>query len=306
MAALKRPVHREISRRPCAPRNGAFALRLILPCALSIAPSLAACAPAHDHRPAEILRLGTDDDASPSDDRTMLRVLTWNVHGRAQAGEQAHLRRVAETLQKLEADVSMLQEVHRATPLSRGRDQLVELMEATGNDACFARTRSLGTGDYGLAVLSRLEIVEAESIVLPGRGEPRTVLRCRLRRPSGQVLDVYTLHLSAWGVLNARRRGRQLARALEVIADGNTPIVGGDFNAGLDADELRALADARLVPTLDSGVATYRGWGGQSYDHLLVSPQLEICSSHVERAGPSDHWPVLARLSLIDHGDAND
>lgn len=108
---------------------------------------------------------------------------------------------------------------------------------------------------------------------------------------------MYTLHLSAWGVLNARRRGRQLARALEVIAGGSTPIVGGDFNAGLDG-ELRALADARLVPTLDEGVATYRGWGGRSYDHLLVSPELEICTSHVERAGPSDHWPVLAEVAL--------
>lgn len=256
-----------------------------------------ACAASHDTRAAEIVRLEAGA-RGPLHDRALLRVLTWNVHGRAQARHPEHLAAVARTLRALGADVAMLQEVHRDTPLSSGRDQLVELMEATGTDACFARTRSLGEGDYGLAVLSRLPIVEAESIDLPGGGEPRMVLRCRLRRRSGEPLDVYTVHLSAWGVLNAGRRERQVARALEMIAAGSTAIVGGDFNAGLDAGELRALADSRLDPTLDGGAATYRGWGGRSFDHLLVAPELEVRSSRVVESGPSDHWPVLAEVAF--------
>src|SRR5688572_401645 len=84
-----------------------------------------------------------------------VRVMSWNVHGGAAARDAGHLRALAEVIRASEADVVLLQEVHRGTTAGGGYDQFTELVSMTGMNGCFGKSVDLGSGAYGNAILSR-------------------------------------------------------------------------------------------------------------------------------------------------------
>ncbi|MES1211343.1 MAG: endonuclease/exonuclease/phosphatase family protein, partial [Acidobacteriota bacterium] len=116
-----------------------------------------------------------------------LRVLSYNIHGRAHRLSGRYLHRIARAILRAEPDVVGLQEVHRGAWVSRGEDQAAILAELTGLHVRFGR--SFGQSfdgkeeDYGNAVLTRGEILASEVVPLAGPGEPRTLLHARIAFP---------------------------------------------------------------------------------------------------------------------------
>ncbi len=85
-------------------------------------------------------------------------------------------------------------------------------------------------------------------------------------------------------------------------------IVMGDLNATPDSPPLKVLTDAGLryaVPA-DAGGSWHDFTGAEDddrIDHILITPTwtvTEAAVSHFRPGGrlPSDHWPVMATLSL--------
>ncbi|MFB6721585.1 endonuclease/exonuclease/phosphatase family protein [Kribbella sp. NPDC056345] len=126
-----------------------------------------------------------------------------------------------------------------------------------------------------------------------------------LRHRSGTTIGVLNTHYDHAGEVAQLQSSRLVAK----WTTGDLPwIVMGDLNATPDSPPLKALTDAGLryaVPA-DAGGSWHDFTGAEDderIDHILISPAwtvTEAAVSHFRPGGrlPSDHWPVMATLSL--------
>jgi endonuclease/exonuclease/phosphatase family metal-dependent hydrolase len=230
-------------------------------------------------------------------DAGTLTVMTYNVMGHGAFGRESHVDEVARTIVEVSPDVVALQEIHRFTDRARGLDQLALLEAATGMKAAFGRSFKHGEkAEYGNALLTRGAIEEEEILPLPGKGEPRTILRTTIRNGSTHA-NVFVTHLTAWWIFGRRTRRLQAKRVAEIVRASKLPfILLGDFNTTPKSAELREFHDGALVTScFTPGVVTHR-LSHSCLDYIFVSPHWQVTSSRVVPAGPSDHWPLVATL----------
>lgn len=109
-------------------------------------------------------------------------------------------------------------------------------------------------------------------------------------------------HLDEASTDRRNESSAQLRGWLEAIPGPH--IVVGDFNAEAGAKLFDILGLTRVDPGPSGTTHHFTGsTDGRQIDHILVSPDIEILDAHVAhpRPGgrlPSDHWPVVAKLSL--------
>jgi endonuclease/exonuclease/phosphatase family metal-dependent hydrolase len=215
------------------------------------------------------------------------------------------------------------------------RGQAAELADALGgfHHVYASRIRHEGVA-FGNAVLSRWPIVGSSDRELPdedGDQEGRTVLRAELDGPRGRV-EAYSTHLH-WKVFDSHVRQAQVACICRFIAETRDrrsypPVLCGDFNAGPDADEIRALTGRRetFVPRqafIDSWESAGEGPGhtwtvenpyaaldlepSRRIDYVFVGFPKHAGAGHAVAARtagldpidgliPSDHLAVVADL----------
>jgi endonuclease/exonuclease/phosphatase family metal-dependent hydrolase len=230
-------------------------------------------------------------------DPIRLRVLSYNVQGHGRLFLRRYLERIARAISEAEPDVVGLQEVHRHTWHSRFEDQAEILARLTGMDVHFGRSFAPEKGgEFGNAVLTRRPVRSSEVHLLPGRGEPRTLLHTRLDL-SGFELDFYVTHLAAWGRWGRAARSMQIGGLLERLRQRSEPFVlVGDFNAVPGAPEVKALMAERIFRVCGEEMACTHRIMRQRIDYVLADPGWTTTDARVLQAGPSDHWPVLVEL----------
>jgi len=161
----------------------------------------------------------------------------WNVgHWRARREE------IVAWIEHLQPDVLCLQEVVQATD---GRNQARWLAERTDRHWVGAPGLDLGNGAwFGNGILSRWPIDGSLVTPLPALDqddEGRVLLHARTHD-----LDVYCVHLN-WQYHHGFIREAQVLRVVEEVEAGADPasplppILGGDFNADPDSNEIRFL-----------------------------------------------------------------
>ncbi|WP_257453486.1 endonuclease/exonuclease/phosphatase family protein [Archangium lipolyticum] len=230
-----------------------------------------------------------------------LRVMTFNI----QSGRHG-LDKVAETIRSASPDIVALQEVDVGSIRANGMDQPAELARRTGLPYyAHFRTTTLHGGDYGVALISRfpLESVEQHPLPVEPGTEPRTVARV-LMKVNGQEVSIYVTHLTR-RPFNGDVRMRQSAAIMKLLASDSRPkLLMGDMNDTPDSRSLR-LFKRELVD-----VFALRGEGPSETYPLPVIPNLRIdyvlaCDhfmpkrSQVLRVRASDHYPVVADLTLL-------
>jgi len=192
----------------------------------------------------------------------MIRLATFNIQygapvpaehataivGVDRAGEQS-ARQLARDIAALEADVLGLQDVARGKIRSGRVDQLRVIAERTGLTPLFAETRH----KYGMALLTRLPVMNARVLELAGRTSPwirddsssvgwrfkwpdkRACLYALLDTPEGP-LAVGVTHLSTVRPV-ARRQFQIAARGCEDFAPGVPAVLMGDLNLRINQVE---------------------------------------------------------------------
>lgn len=285
---------------------GALAVRADLPVVGLVLWTLVgtfSCSPAGETRELAAERIEIVESAPLDPDS--VTVLSWNIKGSAFGSDHHHLEEIASTIEELSPDIVMLQEVHRGTRASGELDQFEILSKALEMNGCFGESLAIGeSGSYGNAVLTSGSIERSRRYILPGRGEPRTVLSCE-GEWDGISVPVMTTHLTAWDRANRRTRALQTSAILELIESESSPLLllGGDFNAALSSVEMAGLASSpRVRPVITDYVVTHPG-SGRSYDHLFVGDGWSVEDARVVRQGPSDHWPILATLKMGSDGE---
>lgn len=241
-----------------------------------------------------------------------LRIVSYNIHKCIGGVDRRYEpERTAEVLNKLEADVLLLQEVDDGVPRSKGHRQVDVL-----GDLCGMRYRSWfpnvdvrGGGQYGNAILSRYPLIETNNIDLTWRfKKKRSALHGVLRVRHDDVdrtVHVYNMHLGLAGF----ERKIQLRMFLDSHPFANlhhqTPIiVGGDLN-----DVYGRLSEL-LRPSgfrgIDRRPLTFPAWGPlRPLDAIFVRGSVDFlklarCESELAKRA-SDHRPLVAEVRLHAH-----
>lgn len=189
-----------------------------------------------------------------------LRVMTWNVWGRFGPWEQRFPSIVA-TIREEDPDVVLLQEAWVA---DCGPNQAELLGAELGYHHIEAGELLFGSWGLANAVLSRWPISEPIVYSLPcldAGGWGGQALRCLIQTPSRPLL-AYCVALD-WPPYASAARQHALNYLVKVIAEDTEStraplIVGGDFNASPDSDEIRMLVGRKAVPR--AGFVLYDAW----------------------------------------------
>jgi endonuclease/exonuclease/phosphatase family metal-dependent hydrolase len=230
---------------------------------------------------------------SPGD--SVLRALTWNVHGFVGRGGVRDPEAIAGVIEDAAPDVCALQEIDARVEMPGVDDPFSYFASRSGWMSVAARTIKTEAGHYGHVLMSRwpLELLSVEDLSVPKR-EPRHALVAKIDAPCGDVV-VMSVHL---GVLPLERR-RQLARLKRIVtALGDRPVIAlGDFN------DLRAhgitermlcppLALSPAAPTFPAAFPLF------PLDRIWCAPPLYMRSVRPLRAVRrlSDHLPLVAEL----------
>jgi endonuclease/exonuclease/phosphatase family metal-dependent hydrolase len=227
-----------------------------------------------------------------------LVVMSFNIQGHSTFIKgDAHIREVAQTIRKYRPDIVGINEAHRGTWQARFGDHVTQLEQLTGMRAAFGRSYRFAGGDFGNAVLTRGQIVNADVKALPGTGEPRTLFETIIR-VNGGIVQFYVAHTAAWASLNEAARGEQLQCINAHLQTSGYPfILTGDLNAPPESGELQRFLGSNVMQFAgDPKESTHRVMG-QRLDYVLSDPGWVVRSARVLDDGPSDHRPVLAELT---------
>ena len=253
--------------------------------------------------------------------------------------DRDRLARIAGIIADLDADLVALQEVALLTPNGDLHDQPAELARLTGMHVRYAAVHAFALvepedgrddrrGDMGQrdpvapAARGRVRPRPADgsrrrrwssrpAVPLPlagvtfadapyGTREPRCAVGGRLAGP-GPAVAIVNAHLTYAGTEQRRAQAETLA----TIADdlGSPVIVAGDFNAPIEAPEMRALADGFDDAFAATGVAAgdprRASCGPHRIDHLLTRGlRATACAVYREAGDASDHLPVVATFEV--------
>jgi endonuclease/exonuclease/phosphatase family metal-dependent hydrolase len=228
-----------------------------------------------------------------------MRVMTYNIKGQAALLRGGHIENIANVITDARPDVVGLQEVHRRSWQSRFRDQAAELERLTGLTLAFGRAMGNRRSEYGNAILTRGRVSDVQVEVLPGHGEPRSLLAATVDI-EGLRLRAYATHLVAWGRLGSRTRRMQAEAVAKLTSRSDLPFVlTGDFNSDPRSEELAVFRSANFVSAcfVDT-VVTHRSTK-KCLDSIFVNRRWQIRSAAVLQRGPSDHWPLVAEIELM-------
>ena len=252
--------------------------------------------------------------------RHTLRVATFNIrYDTPSDGAHSWTQRrsaVRQTIDDLRCDVVGLQEVlPRQRRYLRARTRGLRWYGVGRDDGrrngeqcpVLVRRRSVRVEEWSTQWLSATPDVAGSTGIDARIPRVATVVRGRW---AGRQIGVINTHFDHRGERSRVAAARQIAQLVSVD-DARNWVVCGDFNIGLDEDPMQILAANGLRSVLPPEAAgTFHAFGGAAdgprIDHVLVSSRWRIERAEIElnRPGgmiPSDHWPVLAELTLGEH-----
>ncbi|MHC4989375.1 MAG: endonuclease/exonuclease/phosphatase family protein [Planctomycetota bacterium] len=236
------------------------------------------------------------------DDPLPLRIMSYNIrHGEGQDG-RLDLERTAAVIADARPDLVALQEVDVGARRTGSIDQAARLAELTGMDHRFGAFMEYDGGEYGLAVLSRIPIRDAQVIRLPpGRHEPRSALAVTVgRSPSAPPLVFVCVHFDWLADDTARHaQATELVRQLDAVS--GPVVVAGDFNDEPGSRVMTLIlqhwTNASKPP--DGRMTFPSVEPDREIDYIVSRPDSQVRSSWcrvIDERVASDHRPVLAEL----------
>jgi endonuclease/exonuclease/phosphatase family metal-dependent hydrolase len=173
----------------------------------------------------------------------VLRVVTLNIWNLDGPWAERRLEIVA-WIDRLNPDVVLLQEVMEH---GDGRNQAAWIAEHAAGEwsMAYGGAGEIGVGRFGNAVLSRSPIDATSVLDLPYEPRDDDIQRVVVHARTGGH-DVFCTHLN-WRFDDGYVRERQVVALADFVRDvadpagALPPIVGGDFNADPDAEEIRYL-----------------------------------------------------------------
>ena len=230
-----------------------------------------------------------------------LRVLCYNIHIGIGNDKKLDLERTAKTIMDQEPDLVAIQEIDRLTERTQNVDQVAELKRLTGMHAVFGKTINLGSGEYGIAILSKYPITEHKITQLPqlANHEDRGVLEATIQLDDKTSLLFACTHFCH---VSEERRTKQAEKTNELFAGRDGLIIlAGDINArpgSKTVETLKAMwTDATSeAPTFPSNKPRAK------IDYIFYRPAEKVRFKEtrvIAEPVASDHAPVLSVLEIV-------
>lgn len=176
-----------------------------------------------------------------------VRLATYNIHYGYDTEWHLSLEGQAKAIAESGADLVALQEVDTGRLTSYGIDDALWLARRLGMRAIYLPTVEHTTG---IALLSRLQVIEHDATLLPSAQEPTGIVRATVL-VGGEPLKVHGI----WLGLSPEERARQLEAALDFIGEGRA-VLAGDMNATPDSPIYAAMGATGFVdPFVTLGIA---------------------------------------------------
>jgi len=229
-----------------------------------------------------------------------LRILAYNTHHGEGMDGVLNLGRIAEVISAVEPDLVTLQEIDRQVERTGGVDQAGAYSALTGLEPIFGDFMEYQGGQYGMALLSRLPILDWTNHRLPPGAEPRSALTARLRLPgSGREVVISGIHFY-------RTEEERLAQARSLMDalrnEEGLVILAGDFNSTPGSVVMELLETEWAVAQKEGSPFTFPADGpAREIDFILVRPKsgFRILEHRVlDEEVASDHRPILLVLEF--------
>ena len=230
----------------------------------------------------------------------ILRVMSYNIHHGEGMDGKIDIERIAKVISKENPDLVALQEVDKFCTRSGKRDMAAELSELLGMEHIFGKAMDFQGGEYGLAVLSKLPIVEKSLHRLPKGDEPRCALEVKVKIGNYPNLVSFICIHNSWNSEDIRIK--QTNKLLELLGELDHPVVlAGDFNAKREDDPMMILkhADWTILSYQSKKMSVYAAPDSQ-IDFFVISdfPHTSVESRVVDETIASDHRPIFAEIIL--------
>lgn len=241
-----------------------------------------------------------------SQEPEQLRVLCYNIHYANPPSKPGFidLDAIARVINNENPDVVALQEVDVNIGRSGRIHEAKLLAEKTGMKAYFfAKAIDHDGGDYGVAILSKFDILETHNYPLPDdrstKPEPRVLATARMKTPRGFEFIFASTHLE---VRREENRLMQMEEIGKIVNATSLPfVIAGDFNARPESETVKRL-DMLFKRTCDPCEPTIPVINpNRTIDYIAFRPEdrFKVLEHKViQETYASDHLPVFAVLQI--------
>ena len=205
------------------------------------------------------------------------------------------ISRLRDELQNINADIILLMEV---SPV-----HIRELKSIINKFPYNIMYTSIGTHDLGMALLSEFPILDHDIKILSKAGNAR--IEATLAINNRKVIFYGTHSQNPALTLDFAERNQQFLKLAHQIRATSMPvIVAGDFNATPFSPIFRELLRITGLKDSREGFGWQPSWPTYlpllwlPIDHILVSPEINVLHRATGTSIGSDHYPVVAALSL--------
>lgn len=230
-----------------------------------------------------------------------VRIVNYNIHQGLNPDGQVDPEATARTIEALDPDVLLLQEIGRGWPIHTFMDTGEWLSRRLGMPFLYQRAAD---PQFGNAIMTRLPILEHDGGFLPfGEGpQRRSYLRARIDLGGGRRITVIDVHLQHQE--RTKTREAQISDLLRVWGGQRPAVIGGDMNTQPDEANLRLFLDAGLVSVQDEAglghlpTATEESVRGDRVDYVFVTPDVSFRDVVVPYSFASDHLPIAVTVAI--------
>ena len=222
-------------------------------------------------------------------ERTIIRVLTYNILHGATTKRDNDLDVVAGVINELQPDIIALQEVDFRTNRVQKRDISTELALKTGMSSIFAKAVDFDGGEYGQSIFYRGTFLKTGKIDLPGSPdkEPRIAVTASLVLPSGDTIRFVGTHLDHFS--NSTDRISQAKEINSSFDNNKTPtILAGDLN-DVPGSETINIFETKWTSTYDKDAPE------PTFPSHAPDKKIDYVMFY-----PSNRWKVLEKKVVCD------
>jgi endonuclease/exonuclease/phosphatase family metal-dependent hydrolase len=223
-----------------------------------------------------------------------------------------NLDRIVDLVGSYDADVILLQEVDRLSPLSRKIDQLSYIQSQIGHKySAFGASSELKRKERliysaGCGIISRFPMSDVENVKFelsfptPRKG----FLSATLSLAPEMSLTVFSVHLTAFNILKRASRHTQIERLSVAVKNKKSVVIGGDLNGSMRSAHMKHLIQKLDVMAYDfhrndKHLRTFPSIRPtRRLDWILTSPHLRVSDYRTFPHRVSDHLAVGTTVSF--------
>lgn len=222
-------------------------------------------------------------------ERTIIRVLSYNILHGATTKRNNDLDVVAKVINELQPDIIALQEVDFRTNRVEKRDINTELALKTGMSSIFAKAVDFDGGEYGQSLFYRGTFLETGKIALPGAPdkEPRIAVAANMVLGSRDTIRIIGTHLDH--VENSPDRIAQAKRINSLLKNDKFPtLLAGDLN-DIPGSETINIFEERWTSTYDKAAPEF------TFPSHAPERKIDYIMFY-----PAKRWKVLEKKVVCD------